>query len=134
MLDSLQGLNESTQKQKDRLTRLEAFYGDMDTKLLLETMLHQEFKNQIALFSSFGADSALLISLVAEVDPATPILFSRHRKTFQGNAGICRNFAPAIRLERYPHFKTGSKHRQKHRPQRHIVEHHTQPLLLDAQG
>lgn len=35
--------------------------------LLLKTVLHHRFKDQIALFSSFGADSALLISLVAEV-------------------------------------------------------------------
>lgn len=83
MLDSLQGLNASTQKQKDRLTRLEAFYGDVDTHLLLETVLHREFNGSVALFSSFGADSALLISLVADIDPATPILFLDTEKHFK---------------------------------------------------
>jgi phosphoadenosine phosphosulfate reductase len=83
MLDSLQGITNTNEKQKDRLTRLEAFYGDMETKLLLQTVLHDEFKNQVALFSSFGADSALLISLVAEVDPAAPILFLDTEKHFE---------------------------------------------------
>ncbi len=83
MLDSLQGLNAATEKQKDRLTRLEAFYADMDTRQLIKTMLHKEFKNEIALFSSFGADSALLISLIAEIDPSAPILFLDTEKHFK---------------------------------------------------
>lgn len=83
MLDSLQGLNENTGKQRDKLTRLEAMYGDMETSLLLKTVLHHEFKNEIALFSSFGADSALLIALIAEIDPATPILFLDTEKHFK---------------------------------------------------
>ena len=83
MLDSLQGLNSSTTKQRDKLTRLEAFYGEMDTHQLLKTVIHKEFKNEIALFSSFGADSALLIALIAEIDPATPILFLDTEKHFK---------------------------------------------------
>jgi len=83
MLDSLQGISNSNEKQKDRLLRLESFYAGMETSLLLKTVLHQEFQNEVALFSSFGADSALLIALVAEIDPATPILFLDTEKHFK---------------------------------------------------
>lgn len=83
MLDSLQGIKNTNEKQKDRLLRLESMYGDMESRLLLKTVLHQEFEKQVALFSSFGADSALLISLVAEIDPSTPVLFLDTEKHFE---------------------------------------------------
>lgn len=82
MLDQLQSLHNFDPKKKDRLQRLESFYGDMDAKLLLHTAIKEEFRGEIALFSSFGADSALLISLVADVDPSTPILFLETEKHF----------------------------------------------------
>jgi phosphoadenosine phosphosulfate reductase len=82
MLDQLQELHSFDSKKKDRLLRLETMYGDLDSQLLLHTVINEEFKNEIALFSSFGADSALLIALVAEVNPATPILFLDTEKHF----------------------------------------------------
>jgi phosphoadenosine phosphosulfate reductase len=82
MLDQLQPAHNFDPKKKDRLLRLESFYGGMEPKLLLHTVIKEEFKNEIALFSSFGADSALLIALVAEVDPTTPILFLETGKHF----------------------------------------------------
>jgi len=64
------------------LSRLQAFYGESESIPLLRAMIHNEFKNEVALISSFGADSALLISLVAEVNPDTPILFLDTGKHF----------------------------------------------------
>lgn len=64
------------------LSRLQTFYGHMKPLELLHAMITDEFKNDIALVSSFGAGSALLISLVAEVDNKTPILFLETRKHF----------------------------------------------------
>ncbi len=83
MLDQFESHSNFDPKKKDRLLRLESFYGGMDAKLLLRTVIKEEFKDEIALFSSFGADSALLISLVAEVDPSTPILFLETEKHFE---------------------------------------------------
>lgn len=46
-----------------------------------------EFRGRIALVSSFGAESAALLHLVASVDPATPVLFLDTDKHFvQTNA------------------------------------------------
>jgi phosphoadenosine phosphosulfate reductase len=64
------------------LTRLQSFYGALDSHALLRVMIHEEFKDRIALVSSFGADSALLIALVAEISPDVPVLFLETDKHF----------------------------------------------------
>lgn len=65
------------------LSRLQAFYGDYEAEPLLRSMITNEFKSKIALISSFGADSALLIQMVAKVDPSTPVLFLDTGKHFK---------------------------------------------------
>lgn len=65
------------------LSRLQTFYGELETNALLRVMMKEEFKGKIALFSSFGADSALLIHLVAEIDKNIPVLFLETGKHFQ---------------------------------------------------
>jgi phosphoadenosine phosphosulfate reductase len=42
---------------------------------LLHAAITGEFAGRIAVVSSFGADSAMLLALVAEIDPSTPVLF-----------------------------------------------------------
>jgi len=42
---------------------------------LLRQALSGEFAGRMAVVSSFGADSAMLLALVAEIDRATPVLF-----------------------------------------------------------
>lgn len=42
---------------------------------ILQAVLGEVFTSRIAVVSSFGADSAVLLHLVAEVDRATPVLF-----------------------------------------------------------
>lgn len=64
------------------LSRLQTFYGAFDALALLRVMIKEEFPGKIALTSSFGADAAVLIALIAEVDPNTPILFLETRKHF----------------------------------------------------
>lgn len=43
---------------------------------------HAEFGDRLAVVSSFGAESAVLLSLVAEVDPAMPVIFLETGKHF----------------------------------------------------
>lgn len=47
----------------------------LDGIALLRHALTEAFPGEIAVVSSFGADSAVLLALVAEIDPATPVLF-----------------------------------------------------------
>jgi phosphoadenosine phosphosulfate reductase len=49
---------------------------------ILQLALEGEFKGKSAVVSSFGAESAVLLHLVAEIDPATPILFLNTGKLF----------------------------------------------------
>ena len=49
---------------------------------LLRHAVTEAFRGRIAVVSSFGADSAMLLALVAEIDPATPVLFLDTQKHF----------------------------------------------------
>ncbi len=48
---------------------------ERDAATLIQTLLHRTFPGRIALVSSFGVDSAVLLHLVAAVDPAVPVIF-----------------------------------------------------------
>lgn len=64
------------------LSRLRTFYDEHEALPLLRVMIKEEFPGTIALTSSFGADAAVLLALVADVDPATPVLFLETEKHF----------------------------------------------------
>ncbi|MFN5351864.1 MAG: phosphoadenylyl-sulfate reductase [Alphaproteobacteria bacterium] len=66
------------------LSRLQTFYGHLEIDELLTALIENEFKDdEICLFSSFGAYSALLIALVLEVNPKIPVLFLDTEKHFK---------------------------------------------------
>lgn len=50
-------------------------WGHLDGLDLLEVMIQRVFAGRIAVTSSFGAEAAVLLDLVAQVDPNTPVLF-----------------------------------------------------------
>ena len=52
------------------------------TLALLATAIHRWFPGRIALVSSFGAEAAILLHLVARIDAATPVLFIDTGKLF----------------------------------------------------
>ena len=64
------------------LSRLQTYYGHLEADELLRVMIKEEFKEKITLVSSFGAGSALLLSLVAEVDDSLPVMFLETGKHF----------------------------------------------------
>ena len=64
------------------LSRLQAYYQEATPEKLLRAMIHTEFKGKIAALTSFGADSAILLSLIAEIDPDTPVFFLDTQKHF----------------------------------------------------
>ncbi len=59
----------------DRLAALRLAYGHLDGRDLLSVMITREFAGNIAVTSSFGAEAAVLLDLVAQVDPNTPVIF-----------------------------------------------------------
>ena len=50
-------------------------YGHLDGKDLLSALIKGELAGRVAVTSSFGAESAVLLDLVAQVDPAIPVIF-----------------------------------------------------------
>ncbi len=58
----------------DLINTLIQTWRELDGKTLLQSVLHNEAEARVAVSSSFGAESAVLLGLVAEIDPATPVL------------------------------------------------------------
>jgi phosphoadenosine phosphosulfate reductase len=65
-----------------QLAALRALAAGRDARGILELALREEFPARTAVVSSFGSESAVLLHLVAQVDPATPILFVNTGKLF----------------------------------------------------
>lgn len=80
------------------LSRLNMFYGGLDALPLLRAMIRDEFKGEVALISSFGAEAALLLSLVAEVDKETPVLFLETQKHFPETLAYARELSQTLGL------------------------------------
>jgi phosphoadenosine phosphosulfate reductase len=78
--------------------RLNNLFRGASTEEMLRTVLSEQMVGDLAVVSSFGAESAALLHLVASVDPATPVLFldtGRHfpetlayRDTLVGHLGL----------------------------------------------
>lgn len=70
-------------KELEKLTQsLNKDYGDLPSLELLDVMINKVFKGKIALVSSFGTEAALLLSLVSQVNKATPVIFLDTLKHF----------------------------------------------------
>jgi phosphoadenosine phosphosulfate reductase len=62
--------------------RLNQGYRAQDTRALLDAVLREAVAGRVAVVSSFGAESAVLLHLVAEAAPDTPVLFLDTGKHF----------------------------------------------------
>ncbi|MFM5885450.1 MAG: phosphoadenylyl-sulfate reductase [Novosphingobium sp.] len=61
---------------------LNARFSGVSTSEMLGTVLHEGLAGRIAAVSSFGAESAVLLHLLAAIDPAVPVLFLDTGKHF----------------------------------------------------
>ncbi|ACI99568.1 phosphoadenylyl-sulfate reductase [Rhodospirillum centenum] len=61
---------------------LAARYGHLHGAELLRPLLTGDLKGRIALVSSFGTESAVLLHMVAEIDPGVPVIFIDTGKLF----------------------------------------------------
>ena len=65
-----------------RAANLNAAYDGADAREILRRAIREDFPGRIAVVSSFGAESAVLLDLVAEIDPAVPVVFLDTGKLF----------------------------------------------------
>ena len=63
------------QSLKDRLAEMQRRAQGRDAKGILHMALVEEFPRKKAIVSSFSAESVVLLHLVAQIDPATAVLF-----------------------------------------------------------
>ena len=65
-----------------RAEALSARHAEAQPLDLLRVMIEREFPGEIALVSSFGAEAAVLLHMVAAIEPATPVVFLNTGKLF----------------------------------------------------
>ena len=64
------------------VARLTAKYAGLNTQAMLADLLAGELKGRVAAVSSFGAESAVLLDMVAQVDRDMPVIFVNTQKIF----------------------------------------------------
>lgn len=69
-------------QQRVQLAALTERAADMSAQQIVELALTGDFAGKTAVVSSFGAESAVLLHMVAQADPNTPILFLNTGKLF----------------------------------------------------
>jgi phosphoadenosine phosphosulfate reductase len=62
--------------------RLNQMFRGRDTVEMLEVLLKENMLGDAAIVSSFGAESAVLLHLIASIDPSVPVLFLETGKHF----------------------------------------------------
>lgn len=65
-----------------RAAALEARHGRLDPQAVIKAALAEDFAGGLAAVSSFGADSAVLLHMIAEIDRKLPVIFLDTGKHF----------------------------------------------------
>ncbi|KMK63950.1 phosphoadenylyl-sulfate reductase [Puniceibacterium sp. IMCC21224] len=84
---------------QDRAHGLSNRYEGQSAQEVLESAIRQDFAGKIGLVSSFGAESAVLLHMVAMIDPYVPVIFLdtwkhfpetiEYRDTLVAKLGLC---------------------------------------------
>jgi phosphoadenosine phosphosulfate reductase len=83
----------------EKLRRLEAAYGCLDGVELVRAVAAREFPGRAAVASSMGAESAVLLALVADVDPTIPVLFLETGMLFPETLAYARTLTAHLGLQ-----------------------------------
>ena len=75
-------LNTAARFTAAEVEALNARFTGVPTQAMIASVLHEGLAGRIAAVSSFGAESAVLLSLLASVDPTVPVLFLETGKHF----------------------------------------------------
>ena len=82
----------------DRVAALNARYRHHGATAVLEHALSDADLGRVALVSSFGADSVVLLHLVSVIAPQTPVLFIDTRMLFAETLDYQRQLAESLKL------------------------------------
>ncbi len=67
---------------KDEASALQARYGRLEPELVVELCIDRLFAEEIAVVSSFGTESAVLLHMISEIDRTLPVQFLDTGKHF----------------------------------------------------
>ncbi len=81
-----------------RARRLADRYAGNTAASVIEAMVGCEFSGRIALVSSFGAESAVMLHIAAAVDPGMPVIFLDTGKLFPETLEYCNRLVVALGL------------------------------------
>ena len=81
------------------LARVRQAWGGLEGLALLRAALTGPFAGRIAMVSSFGAESAVLLDMVASVDRRTPVVFLETGKLFPETLAYVDELVAWLRLE-----------------------------------
>lgn len=84
------------QARAEALSRL---YTRLGAQEILREALLGDLRSRIAMVSSFGAESVALLHMVAEVDPATPVLFINTMMLFDETLAYQREVSALLGLQ-----------------------------------
>ena len=82
----------------ERAEALRAAYGGRDSLGILQAMVEDVFPGRIAVTSSFGAEAAVLLDLVSQVDRTTPVIFLETGKLFPETLAYATNLVAHLGL------------------------------------
>ena len=95
---------------EEKARRLAMQYSCSDAKEILQQAIHSTFAGKIALVSSFGAESSVLLHLVSEVDKSIPVIFLDTGKHFAQTLSYRNKLANLLGLTNihdiHPHTET----------------------------
>src|SRR5579864_6103470 len=81
-----------------RVRALRTAYRTCSTTELLRALIEVEFPQQVAVASSFGAESAPLLAMVAKVNPHVPVLFVQTGMLFDETLAYARGLCSSLQL------------------------------------
>lgn len=84
--------------EEERARALSLEMAEASAQEILKRTLTDEFVNEIALVSSFGAESAVLLHLAAQVSPDVPVIFLDTGKHFAQTLSYRRKLASQLGL------------------------------------
>lgn len=88
----------ATADNSHRLEVLTRKYEGASAEELLSAFIEHEFPNRIAVASSFGAESAVLLEMVSRVNRATPILFLQTKVLFDETVDYAESLCRSLGL------------------------------------
>ena len=74
--------SEAAPAVKERMSLLQARFRNATAGDLLKAVVFEEFRDRVAVVSSFGSESVVLLHLLSQIDPGVPVIFLNTGKLF----------------------------------------------------